>query len=61
MKKPRSITEAHKLGYVTKRAIAYQRSVNVIMEPRFFNSGMKSKLNFWITFLGAKRLGINYN
>ena len=60
MKTPRTISEAQKNGYIVKRAIGYRHSVNVIMEQRFFDRRKKTQLNFWITFLGAKRKGIQY-
>ena len=34
--------------------------VRVDLSPRFYNGG-KSIISFWLTYTGAKRLGINVN
>lgn len=57
MNTPRNIASAQREGYVIKR-INYKEStrVLVIMEPRFYNYGMKAQVSFWTGRNYAKRL-----
>lgn len=57
MNTPRNITQAMNAGYIVKR-INYKASskVLIILEPRFYNHGMKAQLSYWISRNYAKRI-----
>ena len=56
---PRNFTQAKKEGYVISNILEGRFGKNRIdMKPRFYRSGMKSIISFWLTYSGCKRLGI---
>lgn len=59
MKTPRNYTEAKRMGWVTSKVNDHGNGsqIRVDLRPRFYNGG-KSIISFWITYRGAKRLGI---
>jgi hypothetical protein len=55
---PRNYTQAKNEGWVTKRVNdGNHGKVRVDLVPRFYNGG-KAIVSFWITYTGAKRLGL---
>lgn len=49
MKTPRTLTSALNSGYIYERInYKYDRKIQVILKPRFYNDGMKSRLTFWM-------------
>lgn len=61
MTTPRSIAAAQRKGYVVKR-INYKESSKVlmIMQPRWYNPGMKAQISFWVSRNYAKRIVGDY-
>lgn len=55
---PRTYTSAANAGYVTCNVIRGTYKVRVDLKPRFFRQGLKPIISFWLTYKGAKRLGI---
>ena len=59
MATPKTYTQAKKEGWITKKVLqGNYGKVRVDLTPRFYNGG-RSIISFWITYVGAKRLGIN--
>lgn len=59
MTTPRTIAAAKKAGYKVIKVSDYNGYSNkerVDMEPRFYNSGMKARLSFWVSRQYAKKV-----
>lgn len=57
MNAPKNISSAHKAEYIIKDIrYKYSDKVLVVMEPRFYNHGMKAQVSFWVSRNYAKRL-----
>ncbi len=61
MTTPKTYTQAKNEGWITTKVNnGDYGKIRVDLKPRFYNGG-KAIISFWLTYKGAKRLGININ
>lgn len=57
--KPRNYTQARNMGYIITRVNPGRNQVRVDLKQRFFDPRNPSVVSFYITYTGAKRLGLS--
>lgn len=57
MRTPRTIKSALSAGYTFKYVTNYRSARElVVMQPRFYNAGMKAQISFWVSRTFARKI-----